>query len=634
MLLIITLQPEHFFLIFTMQPGSGVIKSPSTSGPKLGLMMVAASLLVIALVIALTLHDQYEKQSIAIEANGRSLIRILSNIPRDEMLSNARPNSVVQILTDQINRNDLDYWEVLDHSGGVLASGSAPETIIPPASARFESLLSATQTQKADTAKGIAYQEFQAPLLSNGQPTGTIRIGYTEPRLRIDVKQIPFLAQISLPIFLLTSFCYVLVKRALTPIEALGDRLNKLIHTPQSGPNTPNAKAAIHRFAEGFTLLEKRLSRFQEENSDTIASNHILSYQRRKLELILQTIPYAVVILDEEGKATFTNAKTETLLGITSDQIIGKIPQHWCKNSSLAGLLLKYQSNITPLFQPTSMELSPLDNPDHTLEVSVHPLLQPDNLSDSLGTLAIFRDITKEVTARQGRDEFISHVAHELKSPLNIIHMFVDMLLSNESLEREQKIESLNSINDQTERLTTLVSNLLSITKIESGTLSLVTQRVNTWEFLKDTFSAAAANGKNTGLSFDLKLPKTLSSINVDKELFRVALNNLLSNAVKYNRPGGTISLEAEETENNLSIRVFDNGIGINLIDQARIFDKFYRSEAQEVLEKNGQGLGLALVKQIVEIHHGTITLNSEKGKGSEFIINLKKTSNLLKQAG
>ena len=619
-----------------MRPGSANIKNHTLSRTKLGLMMIAVSLLVIVTVISFTLSEQHRQQSIAIKSDGLNLIHLLTSISQNQILSKVGTNNVEGILTHQLNNTDLDYWVIVGLHDEVLASGSAPNANIPPTSIRSESL-PPTQTSITDAAQGINYQDFQTPLLSDGKPVGSLRIGYAAPQWRNDVTQIPFLTKISLPIFLLTPLFYFLTRRGLNSGEALANRLKNLVNNSASGMDAPSQHLYIgdtsSSFSDNFTQLEECFEKLLAEKNDVIASNHILSYQRRKLELVLQTIPYAIVIMDEDGNATFTNAKTEILLGIAANQIIGQKPQYWCNSSALTGFLLKYQSNVSPLFRSNRMELSPLNSPNRTLEVNVHPLLQPDNLNDSLGTLAIFRDITKEVTARQGRDEFISHVAHELKSPLNIIHMFVDMLLSDESLELEQKIESLNSINDQTERLSTLISNLLNITKIESGTLSLATQHVNTRDFLQDTFTAAASNRTNTDLSFEIKLPKTLSSISVDKELFRVALNNLLSNAVKYNRPGGTIGLEAEENENNLTIRIFDSGIGIDPEDQSRIFDKFYRSETQEVLEKNGQGLGLALVKQIIEIHHGTITLESEKGKGSEFTISLKKTANLLKQA-
>ena len=121
-------------------------------------------------------------------------------------------------------------------------------------------------------------------------------------------------------------------------------------------------------------------------------------------------------------------------------------------------------------------------------------------------------------------------------------------------------------------------------------------------------------------------MPRALSTIQADKDLLRIAINNLLTNAVKYNSPGGSVSLQVEETDSLVFIRVSDTGIGISQHDLERIFDKFYRSTNDNVLQKNGHGLGLSLVKEIIELHHGKITVESTLNKGSTFSIELKKT--------
>jgi signal transduction histidine kinase len=119
----------------------------------------------------------------------------------------------------------------------------------------------------------------------------------------------------------------------------------------------------------------------------------------------------------------------------------------------------------------------------------------------------------------------------------------------------------------------------------------------------------------------------------VDKDLFRIAINNLLTNAIKYNQPGGTVTLDARETENEIEISVRDNGIGIAPKEQAAIFDKFYRSDDEQVRAQTGHGLGLPLVQQIVQLHHAELVLESTPRKGSHFMIRLNKTSDILPYA-
>ena len=152
-------------------------------------------------------------------------------------------------------------------------------------------------------------------------------------------------------------------------------------------------------------------------------------------------------------------------------------------------------------------------------------------------------------------------------------------------------------------------------------------------ELLRDAFDNVARSGRGAGLAFELEVPRELGLVNVDKDLLRIAINNLLTNAIKYNRAGGRVTLAAEETADAVRICVRDTGIGISEPDRARIFDKFFRSEEPQVRERTGHGLGLALVKDIVELHGGNLSVESEPGVGSEFVISLWREASAMQKA-
>jgi len=182
------------------------------------------------------------------------------------------------------------------------------------------------------------------------------------------------------------------------------------------------------------------------------------------------------------------------------------------------------------------------------------------------------------------------------------------------------------------ERLSTLISNILSITKIEMGSLGIERQRVKLREFLQDALERASRDARGKDVSISLDAPKELNAIHADKALLSIALNNLLTNAVKYNGPGGSIVLATEENDEAVRISVRDTGIGIAPQDQGHIFEKFYRSSAEEVRQRTGHGLGLALSKEIVQLHHGTLTVHSKLGEGAEFVIELMKHPSSIQQ--
>jgi signal transduction histidine kinase len=165
------------------------------------------------------------------------------------------------------------------------------------------------------------------------------------------------------------------------------------------------------------------------------------------------------------------------------------------------------------------------------------------------------------------------------------------------------------------------------------GSISLDRQRVKLADLLKDVCESIGRSGRAAGMNLNVDLPHEMSPVSVDKELFRIAVTNLLTNAIKYSWPEGRVTVAADETEEEIQITVTDEGLGIDRRDLDRIFEKFFRCEDEEVRKRTGNGLGLSLAKDIVELHHGKIQVKSEKGQGSEFTICLKKSLGLLQEA-
>jgi signal transduction histidine kinase len=213
-----------------------------------------------------------------------------------------------------------------------------------------------------------------------------------------------------------------------------------------------------------------------------------------------------------------------------------------------------------------------------------------------------------------------------LKAPLNTIVMYSELLEGEDGKSPEFRVEAVNAVHESADRMAGLIGNLLNISKIEMGSLSLHRQRVKLHDLLSDAFESITQQSKGSTLEFQLRLPAEIGLVAVDKDLLRIAVDNLLTNAIKYNRPGGTVTLSAEETDEEIIVRVRDTGIGIPRDDQAKVFDKFFRAANEEVTERSGHGLGLYLAKQIVELHHGELTVSSEPGRGTEFTLLLKKT--------
>jgi signal transduction histidine kinase len=220
-----------------------------------------------------------------------------------------------------------------------------------------------------------------------------------------------------------------------------------------------------------------------------------------------------------------------------------------------------------------------------------------------------------------------------LKSPLNVLGLYSEALLSDTGKSEEFRIEAANVIAAEVDRLSSLITGLLNMTQIENGSLTPDRGLVKLREVAESAFDEARHSANDKNYKFEFDAPKEMSPVFIDKDLIRIALTNLLSNAVKYNSDGGEVRLTIEETEDAVQVRVADSGIGISEEEAPRIFKKFYRSPDERVQSINGHGLGLALTKQIIELHHGSLTLDHDRAFGTEFIVNLWKETTAAKQA-
>lgn len=601
------------------------------TGDRYGIIMIIAALLVIGIIAGQFLLHRQESRGAAIKAEGRNVTRLLSNLPYQQLIPEHRPNSIVDLLNTKHTNSDFAYAAIVSLTGQPIAVSSSGEAIIPKVQLDNQKNLWATEHEIPSQNNEHTLIEFRAPVLNAGELAGYVRVGYFKPKLKL--AEISFIAQLALPIFLLVPLTYLLIGQELKPLKQASIEINEVLQkqhlTPEQGDNE-NFQGFMNNFERFMTVVDQRFNEISQNNLKIKASGMALTYQRQRAESALQSLPDAVLIMDETGKATFANSKLIPLIGSSMEKVIGAKAYEWCDNKEIVNVLEKYQNHQQRFQRSDSIDFIPKHNPNITVSVNAYPLFTPKEKDHICGTLVVFKDKSQEIFANKAREEFINHVSHELKSPLNVIHMYAESLLEPD-LPKDQLISSINVINDEVERLSNLINNLLNISKIEAGNVAINLQRVKLNEFLSDIFNSIARSGNTNDIQFELDLPQTLPNIQLDKDLLRVAINNLLTNAVKYNNPNGKVIFSAAETEDEIILKIQDTGIGIAEKDRANIFEKFYRSDDDKVTKRSGHGLGLALAKEIIELHQGKIQIESTIGEGSLFTIALKKTSSFLK---
>lgn len=236
------------------------------------------------------------------------------------------------------------------------------------------------------------------------------------------------------------------------------------------------------------------------------------------------------------------------------------------------------------------------------------------------GGYLLWRDVDREMRISTLRSQFVSSVSHELKTPLTAIRMFAETLQLNR-VDARARDEYLDTIVNETERLTRLLNNVLDFSKIEEGRKSYRREATSLAAIVRVAARAMAYPLEQHGFTLRVEVDESVPPLDVDADALEQAILNLLTNAMKYSGSGRNIELRLARDGPHAVISVRDEGIGIPLADQTRIFEKFYRISTPENQRIPGTGLGLTLVEHIVKAHHGSVRVDSEPGRGSMFSI-------------
>jgi signal transduction histidine kinase len=237
------------------------------------------------------------------------------------------------------------------------------------------------------------------------------------------------------------------------------------------------------------------------------------------------------------------------------------------------------------------------------------------------GILFTLRAATREMKLAQAKSSFVSNVSHELKTPLALIRMFAEILELGRTTSREKEHEYHHIIHRESRRLTQLIDNILDFSKIEAGRKQYEFTWCNLATVVEEVLHTYEYQITSAGFELETHIASVLPPAKVDQDAIAQAVLNLLNNAVKYSADRKRIELRVETRSSDIVIEVADHGIGIPRSEHEKIFEKFYRVSNDLVHTVRGTGLGLALVKHIVDAHGGKILVDSTPGKGSRFTI-------------
>jgi PAS domain S-box-containing protein len=338
------------------------------------------------------------------------------------------------------------------------------------------------------------------------------------------------------------------------------------------------------------------------------------SSDKLRYEALLSSLGEGLVVNDKSGHITTFNKAAETMLGWSAEEALGKILSDIVRVDFEGDGEAKSSG-------PSTLYLIRKDNSKFPAAITNSSYIQGASV---LGTITLIRDITAETNADKLKNEFMSLVSHQLRTPLSAIKWYSEMLLKGDAGQLlPDQLNYATIVYNSTERLIRLVNSLLNISRIESGRLNIQPEQIDLKKMVHEVINEVKLRYASKKQDLKLTFEETLPILNADPKLVRQIYVNLLTNAAKYSPDESEISINLTVKDENIITEIKDHGFGIPDDEQGRMFEKFYRGSNAVAHVPDGSGLGLYFVKSLLGLSNGKIWFTSKTGVGTSFWFSL-----------
>ena len=588
--------------------------------------------LVFALMLMLTLEvvgavfvRQLEHQELANFKQQIELPSYIDNSLATQLTSTdtKTANKEIKTILARVNNTSITEIRVVDAKGiirGTSSSGNqgivgqkTTDTVIKKTLVNNRS-----HTENLyDSANHNRYYVSVVPLLASGNANNVVGVVYMRANLEGVYSTINSISLIYLSAALITIVLglglAVLISREITrPIEEMRKQTLRIARGDFSGQVKVMGNDELGQLAGAVNNLSVRVEESQE-SSDA---------ERRRLDSVLSHMSDGVLATDRRANLTIVNNTALQFLNIADEeQVLGK--------SILDVLKIRRQFSIRHLVDEDQDQVI-LDNLNEDLILSAYfsPIKRESGFVS--GLVCVLHDVTSQQKEERERKEFVSNVSHELRTPLTSVKSYVEALSDGAINDPELAPRFLGVVSDETERMIRMINDLLSLSRIDSGTAKLNLEYVNINElfnYILNRFDMIikneAADPSQKKYTIVRYFTKKDLWVEIDTDKFTQVVDNIMNNAVKYSPDGGVITARLLETHNHVILSISDQGLGIPRKDLGHIFDRFFRVDKARSRKQGGTGLGLAISKEVVNLLGGQIWVDSVEGKGSTFYISL-----------
>ncbi|HSB05325.1 MAG TPA: response regulator [Thermodesulfobacteriota bacterium] len=416
----------------------------------------------------------------------------------------------------------------------------------------------------------------------------------------------------------------VIVITGYATVESAVEAMKKGAYDFIPKPFTPDQLRIVVRRALERRALQKEAEFLRREREKSLRD---IATEKSKIKTIIHSMGDGVLVCDREGYLVLTNPAASRLLNVSQDSPVGILLSEANLPSELSKVITETIGGKDLSYSCVSQELAIGDaTQTRQLFLRAHTCPIQNDLGETLGSVSVLQDISTLKELDKMKSEFIAMVAHELRAPIAAVEQQLLVILDRLAGEVTEKQEELLSrAKERIKGLLDLIKDLLDLSKIEAGRLVQYKEPLLLPEVIQQVVDLMRTEAEAKRIDLQFFAPPSVPAITADRNAMEGVFSNLVSNAIKYTLEGGKVSISLSEEGSCVKAKVSDTGVGIAKEDVPKIFDRFYRVKTARTRQIVGTGLGLYIVKNIVDAHFGSISVESELGKGTTFSLLLPK---------
>ncbi len=447
-----------------------------------------------------------------------------------------------------------------------------------------------------------------------GQLGGFVRVAMSEADLAAEIRQshMFIIRNASIISFVALLIAFYLAARQAAKVEDL-TAVTEEISRGNFARRIPEGNSVgLKKLAESINQMARSSAR---RVTDVTAD-------RNRLSTVFTYMVEGVIDVDMDQNVLHINEAAAKLLQVNEKESIGKPLWQEVRNREILNALdqaISTQSVIKAQMR--------LNRESDQLVVDIYAASLSNDDGEPIGAVLVLHDITELKNLERIRTDFVANASHELKTPITAIRGLTETILEDDKVDRETMMQFIGRVHAQSLRLSQLVGDLMTISRLESSHNQEDFTRINFADLARQAVRAAQIVAEDKGQDLDAELPETEVMVMGDRQNLSQLLDNLIDNAIKYTTDSGTITVRVFQEDGFAVLQVSDTGIGISPQFQQRVFERFYRVDKARSQSLGGTGLGLSIVKNIAEKHGGSVSVKSQLGMGSTFTIRLPQAT-------